>query len=244
MMDLTDEAFARVRLLTGESALAAFARSRVAVIGVGGVGGWCAEALVRSGVGHLLIVDDDVVVPSNLNRQLSATRPAFGAFKVDVLAERFRSINPQARIEARVARYTPQTADAYDLGSYDAVVDAIDAVACKAHLIAAAAALPHTAFVSSMGAAARCDLSRIRVTSFSRVSGDGLARAVRQHFKRAGEKPPSFSCVWSDEPPCNRGERIARDGSANGSWMPVTAAFGLHLASWVLGRLASGETQK
>jgi len=229
-----EDSFSRVRLLLGEDAVEAFAKMRVAVFGLGGVGGWCAEALVRSGVGHLLIVDDDKVASSNINRQLPATTRTIGQYKVDVLAERFKAINPAVDIEIRSERYTPESTDAFDLVSFDFVVDAIDSVACKAHLLRAATACEKVEVFSSMGAAARTDLSRIRTSRFSKVEGDGLARALRQRFKRDGWPSRDFMCVWSDEPPCNRGLRTEADGGANGSLMPVTAAFGLHLASLVL----------
>lgn len=227
-------ALSRVRLLLGSEAVESFAQMRVAVFGLGGVGGWCAEALVRSGVGHLLIVDDDDVAPSNINRQLPATTQTLGRRKVDVLAERFRAINPHVEIEARAERYTPDSAGSFDLESFDFVVDAIDSVACKAHLIRAAAACEGVRIFSSMGAAARTDISRIKATRFSKVQGDGLARALRRRFRQDGWPDRDFLCVWSDEPPQNRGTRTEADGTANGSLMPVTAAFGLHLATLIL----------
>ena len=233
-MDATSP-FQRTELLLGADALAAFARTRVIVFGVGGVGGWCAEALVRSGIGHLTIVDDDRVAPSNINRQLPATVRTIGQLKTDVLRARFLEINPALSIEARTMRYTPETAAAFDLDTYAFVVDAIDSVACKAHLIQTAAALPSVTLFSSMGAAGRRDPARIRATPFGKVQGDGLARALRQRFKRAGSFPArDFTCVWSDEPAVNKGLRRPEDGAANGSFMPVTAAFGLRLAALVL----------
>ena len=232
-MDVSADPFSRVRLLVGAHAVEAFARARVAVFGLGGVGGWCAEALVRSGVGGLMLVDDDRVAPSNLNRQLPALSSTIGRFKVDVLAERFRDANPTAEIDARAERYTPESAASFDLTQFDCVVDAIDSVQCKAHLIRSAASFGVAVF-SSMGAAARTDPSRIRATSFRKVEGDGLARALRRRFKEDGWPAREFTCVWSDEPPANLGERSEEDGTANGSLMPVTASFGLRLASLVL----------
>jgi len=234
--------FARVRLLMGAHAVAAFAHARVAVFGLGGVGGWCAEALVRSGVGSLLLVDDDRVVPSNLNRQVPALSSTLGRFKVDVLAERLRDINPSVAIEARSERYTPESAVSFGLASFDCVVDAIDSVRCKAHLIRAAVDAGVTLF-SSMGAAARVDISRIKATPFRKVAGDGLAKALRRRFKEDGWTKLDFMCVWSDEPPSNLGERMPEDGTANGSFMPVTAAFGLHLASLVLSSVRSAAAE-
>ena len=215
------ESFQRTALLLGEGAVPALARTRVAVFGVGGVGGWCAEALVRSGIGHLTIVDDDRVVLSNINRQLPATMRTVGRLKTDILRERFLDINPDLSVDALAMRYTPETAASFALDTFDFVIDAIDSVPCKAHLIRAATSLPSLTLLSSMGAAGRTDPSRIRISVFGKVQGDGLARAVRRCLRRDGVVP-DFTCVWSDEP------------ARQGSFMPVTAAFGLHLASLVL----------
>ena len=239
-MDAPSDPFARVRLLMGARAVEVFARARVAVFGLGGVGGWCAEALVRSGVGGLMLVDDDRVAPSNLNRQLPALSSTLGRFKVDVLTERFRDVNPAVEIDARAGRYTPESAASFDLSRFDCVVDAIDSVRCKAHLIRAASERGVAVF-SSMGAAARIDPSRIRSTPFRKVEGDGLARALRRRFKEDGWPAREFTCVWSDEPPANLGERSEEDGAANGSFMPVTASFGLRLASLALSFIGGGR---
>ena len=236
-MDMT-ESFRRTELLLGADAMAAFAQTRAIVFGVGGVGGWCAEALVRSGIGHLAIVDDDVVAPSNINRQLPATTRTVGRTKTDVLRERFLDINPSLTIDALCTRYTPETADTFKLENYDFAIDAIDSVACKAHLIRTVASMPAVTLFSSMGAGGRTDPARIRATPFSEVQGDGLARALRQRFKKDGAFPlRDFTCVWSDEPTVNLGERHEGDGRANGSFMPVTASFGLRLASLVFRKI-------
>ena len=233
-MDMT-ESFRRTELLLGSDSIEALARTRVIVFGVGGVGGWCTEALVRSGIGHLTIVDDDVVALSNINRQLPATMRTINRAKTDVLRERFLDINPSLEINALCTRYTPETADSFKLEDYDFAIDAIDSVSCKAHLIRTVASLPSVTLFSSMGAGGRTDPSRIRATPFSKVHGDGLARALRQRFKREDAFPPrDFTCVWPDEPTMNLGERRDTDGRANGSFMPVTATFGLRLASLAL----------
>ena len=225
--------FRRTELLLGEAAMAKLANARVAVFGVGGVGGWCAEALVRSGIGHLLIVDDDKVCPSNINRQLPATTRTLNRLKVAVLGDHLLEINPDLDLAVRAERYTPENAATFNLPPL--VVDAIDSVVCKAHLIRHATQLDGVELFSSMGAACRLDPSRIQATPFKKVAGDGLARALRQRFKKDAAFPAhEFTCVWSDEPPMNRGIRREADGTANGSWMPVTAAFGLRLAALVL----------
>ncbi len=229
------ESFRRTELLFGTDAIEAFARLRVVVFGVGGVGGWCAEALVRSGVGHLTIVDDDCVAASNINRQLPATTKTIGRAKTDVLKEHFLEINPDLSISSLNTRYAPETAAGFNLADYDFVIDAIDSVPCKAHLIRHALELPSVTLLSSMGAGGRTDPARVRATPFAKVQGDGLARALRQRFKRDGAGPVrDFLCVWSDEPAKNGGMRKAEDGTANGSFMPVTATFGLRLAALAL----------
>ena len=231
----TQESFRRTELLFGTEAVEAFARLRIIVFGVGGVGGWCAEALVRSGVGHLTIVDDDMVAASNINRQLPATTQTVGRAKTEVLKERFLAINPSLSLVTHNMRYTSETASSFNLADFDYVIDAIDSVACKAHLIRQVLGLPSVTLLSSMGAGGRVDPARIRATPFAQVQGDGLARALRQRLKRDGAGPlRDFLCVWSDEPAANHGTRRTEDGTANGSFMPVTATFGLRLAALAL----------
>ena len=216
--------FERSEALLGKAEMERLARLRVAVFGVGGVGSVCAEALVRTGLMHIEIVDSDVVAPSNVNRQLQATPGAVGRPKVDVLRERLLSISPGAHVVARNERFSAG-APGFDFGAYDVVVDAIDSVADKAALIRAALAAG-ARVCSSMGAALRFDPTRVRASRFSKVSGDGLARALRQRFRKDGCGPvPDFPCVHSGEPPM----RI----QTRGSIMPVTASFGLALA-WMV----------
>ena len=218
----------RSAALLGEDAMARLARMRVLLVGVGGVGSWCAEALVRTGLGHLTIVDDDVVQPSNANRQLPATARTVGRRKVDALKERLAEVRPAADVAAVAARWTAEGAAGVELRDFDCVVDAIDSVAEKAALVRAAAAAGVPVF-ASMGAALRVDPTQVRVSPFSKIAGDGLARALRRRFKKDGLGPaPEFVCVHSAEPPL--------DAPARGSVMPVTAAFGMALASLALER--------
>ena len=216
------------------------AAARVLLVGFGGVGGWCAEALVRTGLGHLVLVDDDLVAPSNLNRQCPATTETLGRPKVEAMRERLLAINPACDVSVFPVRYpfpTSQHPDhstipPFHLSTFplSLVLDAIDSVDCKARLIldATNAGIP---IISSMGAALRLDPTRVRVTRFEKVEGDGLARALRQRFKKLGEWPKRFDCVWSDERPVACSER--------GSMMPVTAAFGVTLAAEAIKRLCS-----
>ena len=212
--------------------------ARVLVVGVGGVGSWCAEALVRTGVGKITLVDDDVVAESNVNRQCPATAATIGRPKVEAMAERLKAINPRCEVEAICARYTSSSVSS--LKSFDLVIDAIDSVDCKAELILGAteAGVP---IVSSMGAALRLDPTKVKVTRFEKVEGDGLARALRQRFKKLGRFPKGkFGCVWSAERAI---EQSNNRTILKGSIMPVTATFGMCLASETIKLLTKGETR-
>ncbi len=230
---INDGFFQRTELLLGEAAMRALARTRVMVVGTGGVGSWCAEALVRSGVGRVALVDADIVCASNVNRQLMATSRTIGEPKVYALARRLQEINPAAEISAVQGVYSAETSGSFALGEYDYVVDAIDSVADKAHLIRHALSIPSVTLFSSMGAARRRSPFRVRASEFWKVDGDGLARALRSRFRRSGEFPcRKFTCVWSDEPPC----------ADAGTVMHVTAAFGLALASLVVDSAAASAS--
>ena len=224
-MKCGEEQFERSEALLGKAAMNRLAKLRVAVFGAGGVGGVCAEALVRTGLVHLEIVDFDAVALSNANRQIQATPDVVGRPKVEVLRERLLSISPGAKVVARNGRFAAGSGK-FDFGAYDVVVDAIDSVADKAALVREALAAGATVY-SSMGAALRTDPTRVRVSKFKKVAGDGLARALRQRFRKDGAgSVPDFLCVHSEEPP--------RDIPVRGSVMQVTAAFGLALASLVV----------
>jgi len=239
MADDTADYLARTELLLGEDAMRALAAARVLIVGTGGVGSWCAEALVRSGVCHLTLVDSDRVAPSNVNRQLMATPTTVGELKVEALRRLLLAVNPAAEIEALPVRYAPT--DGLDFTRFDIVVDAIDSVDCKAHLIRAALEVPGVTLFSSMGAACKTDVFRLRRSEFRKVEGDGLARALRQRFKKDGAWPcRAFTCVWSDEPRAeNRGTPRADEPRANGTVMHVTAAFGLALAGLAIEALCT-----
>jgi len=228
--------FERLDLLVGADAASALARLRVIVFGVGGVGGWCAESLVRSGVGHLTIVDSDRVCASNVNRQVMATSETVGQVKVHAMKERLSAINPDAEIDAVERFYSAETSASFGLDGYDYVIDAIDSLREKAHLVNAVTRLERPVLFSSMGAARKMDPFRIRKSEFWKVSGDGLARALRTRFRKAGEFPAKkFTCVWSDESLPNAGAAAEGAGRANGTVAHVTAVFGFALASLVVG---------
>lgn len=235
--DMIDEKdiFQRSELLLGGEAMERIAEKRVIVFGVGGVGSWCAESLVRSGIRHLTIVDSDSVCASNINRQLMATTQTVGQVKVDVLRERLLSINPAAEITALHQFFTAETADSFHLESYDYIIDAIDTLKDKALLILMATTPPPTGgdgggpkLFSSMGAALKLDPTRIKVAEFWKVQGDPLARVLRKRFKREGQYPArKFQCVYSDE-------LVEAQGEGKGSLVHITAIFGFMLAGLVV----------
>ena len=216
-------------------------RAKVIVFGVGGVGSWCAEGLVRSGICHLTIVDPDCVGESNVNRQLMATTATIGQPKVEVLKARLQEINPEAEITALQAKFTPETASQFNLEQYDYIIDAIDTLKNKIFLILSATATSAT-FFSSMGAALKLDPTRVRVTGFWEVRNDPLARMLRKRIRQGKVLPQKdFLCVYSEELMENRGENQgpsseidSQKAQINGAAVPVTATFGFTLASLVI----------
>ena len=191
--------FRRTELLLGNEVTDHISQQRVIIFGVGGVGSWCAESLVRSGVRQMTIVDSDRVCITNINRQLMATTKTVGQVKVEALKERLLSINPSAEITAMQKIFNEETANDFDIGSYDYIIDAIDSLKDKALLIEMACQT-RAKFFSSMGAALKLDPTRIQVTEFWKVKGDPLARALRNRFKKQKRFPKrKFQCVFSDE---------------------------------------------
>ena len=233
MRRMENERFVRSRSLLGDAAFERLASVHVAVFGVGGVGGWCAEALLRTGVRRLTLIDDDTVAESNVNRQRQAKPSTVGMAKADVLRDLLLETVADAEITAITERYTPDAPERFDslIGDCDFVIDAIDSVDCKAHLIRRCTSEPdvrRTVIFSSMGAALRTDPSKMRIAPFNKVCGDGLAKALRSRYKKAGCSLPKHLCVYSEEPP------HAGTGTAKGSIMPVTCSFGMALASLVI----------
>ena len=234
--------FIRSKALLGDEKMARIQSAHIAVVGVGGVGSWCAEALVRTGILHLTLIDDDVVNPSNINRQCPATIHTLGCPKVEAMRERLLEINPEAEITALQQRVTADTLPTLlpILQSSNFIIDAIDSVDCKAELILAATAAK-VPLVSSMGAALRVDPTKVVVKRFDKVEGDGLARALRQRFKKLNRFPATkFNCVCSTElhRPFDATSPLERSQVAKPSYMPVTCAFGMALAAEALKMLA------
>ena len=232
-MAIEQAIFRRSELLLGEEAMNRIGEQRVILFGVGGVGSWCAESLVRSGIKKLTIVDSDRVCITNINRQLMATTNTVGQVKVDALKDRLLSINPAAEITALQKIFTKETADEFNLDSYDYIIDAIDSLKDKALLILMATQTK-AQFFSSMGAALKLDPTRIKVTEFWKVQGDPLARALRNRFKREKVFPKrKFQCVYSDELLENK-LPIDPDDRGNGTIAHITAIFGFMLAGLVI----------
>ncbi len=262
------EIFNRARLLLGDGVMEEMSRVRVIVFGVGGVGSWCVESLVRSGVRHLTIVDCDRVCVTNINRQLMATTGTVGQVKVDALRDHLLTVSPWAEIDARCEVFTEATAESFRLDDYDYIIDAIDSLSDKMLLIEMATRT-RARFFSSMGAALKIDPTRVRVDEFWRVEGCPLARSLRQRFKKAKSRPArKFLCVYSDErlenKPVDDAESIENAASsaamsgpdiiqqpsdvprtpkkqANGSLMHITAIFGLTIAGLVIQDIASRD---
>lgn len=250
---MTSKSFSRLELLVGEQAMANLENTRVIIFGVGGVGSWTAESLVRSGVGHITLVDCDRVDITNINRQMPATISTVGMIKTDVVRERLLAINPSAEVVSCREYYTAETAGEFNIDEYDYVVDAIDSLSDKALLIINATHSKAKLF-SSMGAALKMDPSKISVSEFWKVNGCPLAAALRRKFKKTGIFPSrKFKCVYSPEIYKNRGaqpsvnEHIhvdsanldnfdlnAKKAQINGTIAHTTAIFGFTLAGLIM----------
>lgn len=246
--DMVNKMQHRTELLLGTGGLEKLRAARVLIFGVGGVGSWCAEALVRGGVSHLTLVDNDTVSVTNCNRQLMATSRTIGQVKVEAMKARLMEINPEAHIVTRQETYQAETADTFRMEEYDYIIDAIDSLKDKADLILRATALPkHIMLVSSMGAALRRDPLMIRKAEFWNVKGDALARALRERFKRNKTFPRrKFVCVYSEETPMkNLGvtdETCSYKAQINGSLCQVTASFGMAIAGIVINDIVDKMT--
>lgn len=190
--------FSRTQLLFGPEAMEKLRHSRIAVFGIGGVGGYAVEALARSGVGTLDLVDDDRVCLTNLNRQLHATRKTVGQYKVDAAKDRVEEINPNCRVNIYKTFYMPDTKDQFDFSAYDYVIDAIDTVTGKLTLVEAAKAA-NTPIICSMGAGNKTDPTAFRVADIYETSVCPLARVMRTECRRRGIR--HLKVVYSTEPP-------------------------------------------
>ena len=236
----------RVAMLAGSDALERLGQARVLVFGVGGVGSWCAEVLVRSGIGKIGIVDSDTVCASNVNRQLQATSRTLGRVKVEVLKERLLEINPNCEISAWGKIFSRETAGEFGIEKADYVIDAIDSLQHKLDLIEIACA-SGAKFFSSMGMARKMDPTGIKVANIWKTRGCPLARVVRYGLRKRGFRG-NFTVVYGEECLDNFPADVATEDSAldiagnsqlgtkapNGSIVTVTATAGMILASLVL----------
>ena len=233
--------FSRTEMLFGSEGMERLFRAHVAVFGLGGVGGYAVEALARSGVGSLTLVDNDTVSESNLNRQLLATRSTVGQYKTDVAKARVLSINPDAEVFTHRLFFLPETADSFDFRGYDYIVDAIDTVSGKLELAVRAqeAGVP---IISSMGTGNKLDPTALEVADIYETSVCPLARVMRRELKKRGV--PALKVVYSKEPPLTPLSPPAEADGANpvrhipGSTAFVPAAAGLILAGEVIKDLA------
>ncbi len=207
-MGISKGIFQRTELLLGNEFIEKASTKRVIIFGIGGVGSWCAETLVRSGIGHITIVDSDRVCVTNINRQLMATTSTVGKVKTTVLRERLLDINPNLSIIDLQKIYSPETAESFLLHTYDYIIDAIDSLSNKIHLILSATQT-NAVFFSSMGAALKMDPSRMKVAEFWQVKGCPLGAALRSRIRKLGGTSKKFLCVYSDELLQNKGENSA-----------------------------------
>jgi len=227
------ESMERTAYLIGEDGVKCLAGKHVALFGVGGVGGYVAEALGRSGIGALTLVDNDTVSVSNINRQIIATYDTIGRLKTEVMAERLRSVNPEIRVERRDCFFLPDTAGEFDFTRYDYVVDAVDTVTAKIELVkrAQAAGVP---IISCMGTGNKLEPSRFEITDISKTSVCPLAKVMRRELKKRGIT--KLKVLYSKEEPIKH-----EAGAVPGSISFVPPAAGLMIAGEVIKDLLREE---
>ncbi len=255
--------FRRTELLLGNNAMDKIYNTHVIIFGVGGVGSWCAESLVRSGISRLTIVDSDRVCVTNINRQLLATIKTVGQVKVEALKERLLEINPKAKITAIQKIYNSETSESFGLDEYDFIIDAIDSLDSKVHLIRTATKTKAT-FISSMGAALKMDPTKIRIAEFWKVKGCPLGAALRKRIKKGEQPAKKFMAVYSEEVLPNLGmedscgtekclcpkskngpgdpglvnhEWCSSKAQINGTMAHITAIFGFTISGLVLKKI-------
>ncbi|MDP4184527.1 MAG: tRNA threonylcarbamoyladenosine dehydratase [Bacteroidota bacterium] len=259
-MKLERGIFQRTELLFGREKMEEIAQKKVIIFGIGGVGSWCAESLIRTGIQKLTIVDSDRVCVTNINRQLHATTKTIGKVKTEVLKSRLLEINPSAEINAIQKIYSQDSHDEFDLESYDFIIDAIDSLSSKIHLIRKATRT-NAVFLSSMGASLKLDPTKIQVGEFWTVKGCPLAAKIRKMIRKGDLPAKEFMCIYSEELLENKGtgsscgtekclcpKAINADGDpdlANHEWCSqkavingtaahITAIYGFTLAGLVI----------
>ncbi len=233
--------FSRTELLLGKSAMEQLAKSRVAVFGIGGVGGYVCEALARSGIGALDLIDHDKVSPSNINRQIIATTKTVGQYKTDVMRERILEINPEAKVSTYQCFFLPEKASEFPFDEYDYVVDAIDTVTAKIELVLQCER-SNVPIISSMGAGNKLDGSRFRVADIYKTSVDPLAKVMRRELKKRGVG--KLKVVYSEEEPVRPfGTEDTGRKVVPGSTAFVPSVAGLILAGEVVKDLTRSQRE-
>ena len=238
MINNIPESFSRSALLLGEDGISRIFASRIAIFGIGGVGGHAAEALARAGVGHITLVDADVVSESNINRQAVALHSTVGRAKVDVMMERIVDINPNAEVICKKTFYSPENADEFDLSSYDYIVDAIDTVTSKLELIERADKCG-TKIISAMGAGNKLDPTAFEVADIFKTSVCPLARIMRIELRKRGIK--HLKVVYSKEEPIKAIADNSGGRHAPGSISFVPSVVGLIIAGEVIKDIAKNN---
>lgn len=242
--------FSRTELLLGKEAMEKLASARVAIFGIGGVGGYAAEGLVRSGIGTLDLIDDDKVCLTNLNRQIIATRKTVGKYKVDVMQERIFEINPNAAVTTYKTFYTPETSGEFDFTRYDYIVDAIDTVTGKIEMIVRADQA-NTPIISSMGAGNKLNPTAFEVTDIYKTSVCPLARVMRRELKARGirklkvvySKEPAMTPIESGENSCS-GHCVCPPGTARTCTKRRQIPGSMAFVPSVAGLIIAGEIVK
>ncbi len=232
-----DARFLRTRMLLGADAMERLEQAHVCVLGLGGVGSWCAEALARSGVGELTLMDQDQVEPSNLNRQAEALESTLGLPKAEAMAQRVLAVNPACLVHPVQGRYEADTREAFFAANYDYIVDAIDLVSCKLDLIETALSRK-VPIISALGTGNKLDASLLRVSDISKTEGCPLARVVRKELRARGVK--HHQVVFSPELPMEPEQLEAPPPgrrSVPGSLVWVPASAGLLLCQHVVTEL-------
>ena len=233
--------FTRSEQLFGKEAIELLSKSHVAIFGVGGVGGYVAEALARTGVGHFTLIDNDKVSLSNINRQIIATMDTLGKDKVDVMKDRILSINPDAIVEVKKCFFLPELKNEFDFAQYDYVVDAIDTVKAKIALVELSDAA-NTPIISSMGAGNKVNPMGFVVTDINKTDTDPLAKVIRYELKKRGIK--KLKVVYSKEKPLAALNAETKNGKIPpGSNAFVPSAVGLLIASEVIRDLINEVTR-
>ena len=252
--------FQRTELLFGKEKMDEIAGKKVIILGIGGVGSWCAESLIRSGIHFLTIVDSDRVCITNINRQLHATMNTVGEVKTEALKKRLLEINPEAEITTIQKIYSKSTHEQFDLESYDYIIDAIDSLGNKVHLIRMASRC-HGVLFSSMGASLKIDPTQIRVAEFWKVQGCPFGSKIRKYIRKGDLPAKPFLCVYSEEllenlgsgsscgtaqclcpkiksgvgdPELDDHEWCSQKAVINGTIAHITAIFGFTLAGLVM----------